>query len=164
MAPVACVVPSIEHAGPTPPSHVEAPIDVALDASLELRCRTSAGVRGTHLVVSLRPSIGYSHGMSLLAPTPADRMVDANGRPYFLWDEDLTIDSFRARLADPDIEVRAYYVGKLMRQAKPDDVFTFVTLREIKNLFPFLARYLGRSRDFWTWLLGRWNALPDVTE
>jgi hypothetical protein len=102
--------------------------------------------------------------MSLLAPTPADRMVDADGRPYFLWDEDLTIDKFRALLADPDVEVRAYYVGKLMRQAKPDDVFTFVTLAEIKRLFPLLLRYLGRSREFWIWLLGRWNALPDVSE
>jgi hypothetical protein len=108
--------------------------------------------------------IGYSCGMSLLAPTPPDRMVDANGRPYFLWDEDLTIDKFRALLVDPDLEVRAYYVGKLMRQAKPDDVFTFVKLAEIKTLFPFVVRYLGRSREFWTWLLGRWNALPDVTE
>jgi hypothetical protein len=91
-------------------------------------------------------------------------MVDAGGRPYFLWDEDLTIDSFRARLVDPDLEVQAYYVGKLMRQAQRDDVFTFVTLAEIKSLFPLLVRYLGRSREFGTWLLGRWNALPDVCE
>jgi hypothetical protein len=83
--------------------------------------------------------------MSLLAPTPPDRLVDAKGRPYFLWDEDLTIDAFRSRLRDSDPEVRAYYRGKLMRQAKPDDVFTFVTLAEITELFPFVARYLGRS-------------------
>jgi hypothetical protein len=38
-------------------------------------------------------------------------MVDANGRPYFLWDEDLTIDRFRARLMDPDLEVRAYPIA-----------------------------------------------------
>lgn len=102
--------------------------------------------------------------MSLLAPTPPDRLVDAKGRPYFLWDEDLTIDMFRARLADPDPEVRAYYLGKLMRQAKPDDVFTFVTLADIKALFPLAVRYLGRSREFWTWLLGCWKALPGATE
>lgn len=102
--------------------------------------------------------------MSLLAPTPPDRLVDAKGRPYFLWDEDLTLDMFRARLANPDPEVRAYYLGKLMRQAKPDDVFTFVTLGEIKALFPLAVRYLGRSRDFWTWLLGCWKALPGATE
>jgi hypothetical protein len=88
------------------------------------------------------------------AQATPDRLVDAKGRPYFLWDEDLTIDAFRSRLRDPDPEVRAYYLGKLMRQAKPDDVFTFVTLAEITELFPLVARYLGRSRDFWTWLLG----------
>jgi hypothetical protein len=55
--------------------------------------------------------------MSLLAPTPPDRLVDAKDRPYFLWDEDLTIDVFRSRLRDSDPEVRAYYLGKLMRQA-----------------------------------------------
>jgi hypothetical protein len=32
-------------------------------------------------------------------------------------------------------EIRAYYLGKLMRQAKPDDVFTFVTLAKIRALF-----------------------------
>ena len=102
--------------------------------------------------------------MSLLAPTPPDRLVDAKGRPYFLWDENITLDIFRSRLASPDPEVRAYYLGKLMRQAKPDDVFTFVTLTEITALFPLVTRYLGRSRDFWTWLLGCWKALPSATE
>ena len=31
------------------------------------------------------------------------------------------------------------YLGKLMRQAKPGDVFTFVTLRDIGELFPLLG-------------------------
>jgi hypothetical protein len=67
-------------------------------------------------------------------------------------------------LRDSDPEVRAYYLGKLMRQAKPDDVLTFVTLAEITALFPLVSRYLGRSRDFWTWLLGCWKAPPSATE
>ena len=84
--------------------------------------------------------------MSVLAPTPPERMIDAKGRPYFLWDEDITLDVFRSRLADPDPEVRAYYLGKLMRQAKPDDVFTFATLRDIVELFPLLVRYPAAAR------------------
>ena len=95
--------------------------------------------------------------MALLAPTPAERLVDSRGRPYFLWDDDMTVDAFRARVRDPDLEVRAYFVGKLMRQAKPDDVFTFVTLSEIQALFPHLERYLGNTREFWRWLLDRWS-------
>ena len=98
--------------------------------------------------------------MSVLAPTPPERIVDAKGRPYFLWDEDITLEVFRSRLIDPDPEVRAYYLGKLMRQAKPDDVFSFATLREIGELFPLLIRYLGRTREFWIWVLDQWKVVP----
>lgn len=97
--------------------------------------------------------------MSGLAPTPPERLVDGDGRPYFLWDVDVTIDAFRNRLRDPDPDIRAFWLGKLMRQAKPDDVFSFATRREIEALWPQLERYLGRSRPFWTWILKRWNEL-----
>lgn len=95
--------------------------------------------------------------MSVLAPTPAERLIDARGRPYFLWDDDMTLDLFRARLRDPDPEVRAYFLGKLMRQAKPDDVFSFVTIPEIEAQLPLVERYLGKTREFWIWLLERWK-------
>ena len=97
--------------------------------------------------------------MSALAPTPPDRLVDAAGRPYFLWDEDMTLDEFRARLRDPDPAVRAFFLGKLMRQAKPDDVFSFVTLREVEDQLPAVEPYLGRSRAFWLWVLERWRTM-----
>ena len=88
-------------------------------------------------------------------------MVDAKGRPYFLWDDDMTLDEFRARLRGGDAEVRAYLAGKLMRQAKPDDVFQFVRLADIVELWPKLERYLGRSRPMWTWLVARWTEKVD---
>ncbi len=84
-------------------------------------------------------------------------MLDREGRPYFLWDCDLTLARFQELLGDPDPEVRAYLIGKLMRQAKPDDVFQFVTIGDIEAHWPLLERYLGRTREFWTWLLGRWR-------
>jgi hypothetical protein len=43
-----------------------------------------------------------------------------------------------------------------MRQAKPDDVFTFVSLQDIRQLFPLSRRHLGQSREFWEWLLDAW--------
>ena len=99
--------------------------------------------------------------MPILNPTPPELMVDAQGRPYFLWDDDMSLDRFRALLRDGDGEVRAYLVGKLMRQAKPDDVFQFVRLAEIVELWPRLERYLGRSRPMWRWLLDRWSERGD---
>ena len=38
----------------------------------------------------------------MLSPTPPEKMVDTQGRPYFLWDCDMTLDEFRQGLADPD--------------------------------------------------------------
>jgi hypothetical protein len=95
--------------------------------------------------------------MAMLFPTPADKLVDAAGRPYFLWDSDMTLAEFVRRLAEETAEGRAYLVGKLMRQAKPDDVFTFVTVDEIVELWPLLQRYLGRQQPFWLWLLNFWG-------
>jgi len=84
-------------------------------------------------------------------------MVDAQGRPYFLCDCELTADDLRRHLLEGDRATRAYLVGKLMRQAKPDDVFLFVSLEEIRDLWPDLERYLGLTRPFWSWLLPRWE-------
>lgn len=93
----------------------------------------------------------------MLSYTPWERLADPQDRPYFLWDCDLTLSRFREGLADPDPEVRAYLIGKLMRQAKPDDVFLFVRPREIRDLWPRLTRYLGRTREFWSWLFETWE-------
>jgi len=95
--------------------------------------------------------------MAKLFPTPHSRLVDAAGRPYFLWDTDMTLVEFQRRLRESEREGKGYLVGKLMRQAKPDDVFTFVTLDEIVELWPTLERYLGRQREFWRWLLDFWG-------
>jgi hypothetical protein len=95
--------------------------------------------------------------MARLFPTPPDKLVDAAGRPYFLWDTDMTLDQFRHLLRESSGEGRAYLVGKLMRQAKPDDVFSFVTVDAIVELWPLLERYLGRQRPFWQWLLRLWG-------
>jgi hypothetical protein len=97
--------------------------------------------------------------MSLLATTPPHLLVDAQGRPYFLWDVDMTLDRFRSLLRDGDEETRTYLVGKLMREAKPEDVFLFVTRGEIDELWPRLQRHLGRMRDFWNWTRDYWRAL-----
>ena len=86
-------------------------------------------------------------------------MLDSQGRPYFLWDMDITVERFKELLGGDDEEVRAHMLGKLMRQAKPDDVFTFIGLKEIRELWPAVESRLGKTREFWTWLLGKWNVI-----
>jgi hypothetical protein len=98
----------------------------------------------------------------MLNPTPPELLTDQQGRPYFLWDCEMTLDEFRRQLEDSDPDVRAYLIGKLMRQAKPDDVFTFVSPRQIREHWPLLERYLGKTREFWTWLFEAWEAQGHV--
>ena len=98
--------------------------------------------------------------MPVLALTPPEQMTDAHARPYFSWDDELTVDELRLRLNDPDPEIRGYFLGKLMRQAKPDDVFAFVTLDFVRSHRQLAERHLGRSADFWRWLLDRWETAP----
>lgn len=115
-------------------------------------------MRSAAFSVASEVAAGYSRFvMSVLNPTPADRLLDSAGRPYFLWDSDLTLASFEQKLRTGSAEQRAYLVGKLMRQAKPDDVFTLVKLEEIRDLWPQLEKYLGRSRPFWCWLMDSWR-------
>lgn len=88
--------------------------------------------------------------------TPPEALTDPQGRPYFLWDMEMSLSDFREALEDPDPDVRAYFLGKLMRQAKPDDVFQFVTLAEVRADWDRVRPYLGQSRAMWTFLLDLW--------
>jgi hypothetical protein len=72
----------------------------------------------------------------------------------------MTLVEFQGHLASSDRRMRAYLVGKLMRQAKPDDVFTFITTADLTDLWPDVQPYLGRTRAFWHWLMAAWDLLP----
>ncbi len=89
----------------------------------------------------------------LLNPLPAERLVDSEGRPYFLWDNDLTLGQLQERLASDDLEVSAYWLGTMMRQARPDDALALCEPARMRLLWPRLERYLGNQRGFWTWYL-----------
>lgn len=90
-------------------------------------------------------------------------MVDQQGRPYFLWDMEVTLAEFEGILADREDAARPYLIGKLMRQAKPDDALQFVSPQEIGDLWPAVERYLGNKRTFWTWLLEEWERRGLIT-
>ena len=89
----------------------------------------------------------------VLNPTPPDRLCDAAGHPYFLWDNDQTLEEFKDLLAHPDPTVRAHAIGKLMRQARTDDALALLDLRIVERDWSLIVRHLGRRRAFWTWLI-----------
>lgn len=95
--------------------------------------------------------------MSLLRPTPAEQMVDGHGRPYFLWDCDLTMEQFVALLHHDDPHIRSAMTAKLMRQARPEDVLLFVDRATLVAIEPAISAQLGDKAGFWAFWCDAWR-------
>jgi len=78
-------------------------------------------------------------------------------RPYFLWDVDVTEDELRERLKTRDNDARAQWQARILREARYDDVWRYLTLDEILRDWPDIRRHLGRRRAFWDYLLAGWR-------
>jgi hypothetical protein len=85
-------------------------------------------------------------------------MACGHARPYFLWDEDVSIDELRAVLAGPDGPVRDRLLGKMLREARDLDVWSFVRPAEVARVIDRLERRLGRRYRFWKFLIDGWRA------
>lgn len=84
-------------------------------------------------------------------------MGRAEGQPYFLWDVRISEADFRQRLLHPDPDIRAQWLGCLLREARYDDVWDYVTLEEVLRDWPLVRRHLGRLCSFWDFLIDGWR-------
>ena len=82
---------------------------------------------------------------------------DPNARPYFVWDEAITYAELRRKLASADVDERTLWMGRVMREARYQDVWKLLRLRDVLELLPRIDRHLGRSREFWNWLIEGWR-------
>lgn len=77
--------------------------------------------------------------------------------PYFLWDRGVTVGELRSILADASHPQRIDLLRVLLREARPDEVWSFVTPAVVVREWKLISPGLGRRRDFWKWLLGAWR-------
>ena len=90
---------------------------------------------------------------------PPSTDLDApEGRPYFLWDEDVSVADLRAALGGCDEHQRLRLLAKLLREARDIDVWRFVTPEEVAVALPALRHRLGRRRRFWEFIIEGWRA------
>ena len=82
---------------------------------------------------------------------------DPAARPYFVWDEEVTVGELRAHLASPDRRERALWTARVMREARYQDVWKLVRLRDVVVDLSAIEPHLGRMRGFWRWLLDGWR-------
>lgn len=79
--------------------------------------------------------------------------------PYFLWSDDdqVSDEELRRLLHSPDPAERSLWAARVMREARFNDVWRFLTLDDVRRDWPLIQPRLGRSRSFWEWLLQGWR-------
>ena len=85
-------------------------------------------------------------------------MLADDRRPYFLWDEDVSIAELRAVLGGPDGPARDRLFGKMLREARDLDVWRFVRPSDVAAALDRLRPRLGRRYRFWRFLLDGWRS------
>ncbi len=94
-----------------------------------------------------------------MATVPKAPPLDDQGRPYFLWSEDIDELGFRKILrGEVGADLRARYMARLLREARVAEVWYYLTPQEIADSWSELAPRLGRLTEFWRSLLESWNA------
>jgi hypothetical protein len=81
---------------------------------------------------------------------------DPGTRPWFLWDEDLSVGELKAILADETHPRWLELAARLMREARDDQVWRFLPVDRVVARYRDLAPRLGRRRAFWDYLLEAW--------
>lgn len=80
-------------------------------------------------------------------------------RPSFCWDRDWSKDDLRARLAAADPAERERLMAWILREARPAEVWEYLTPREVDACLDRLLPRLGRKQKFWKYLFGKWHEL-----
>jgi hypothetical protein len=78
-------------------------------------------------------------------------------RPYFLWDTPMSAGELRRRLAEAPEEERLMWMGRILREARYQDVWAFISLGDLLPRWECLRTRLGRKTAFWEFLLRKWR-------
>ena len=90
--------------------------------------------------------------------------LDANGRPYFLWSEDVDDNRFRNILAGAEgPERESLYTARLLREARVAEVWAYLTPQDVADRWPQVRKHLGHMAPFWRDLLEAWRDAQRVS-
>jgi hypothetical protein len=81
---------------------------------------------------------------------PSDRLD-------FLWDEPLTRGDLKKILAGENEEERLYYAAKILREARFEEVWNYLSPKFLASHWEELRRRLGRKKWFWEFFYATWR-------
>ena len=79
--------------------------------------------------------------------------------PYFIWDYDITDADVHAILCGDDEEQKAWVVARLLEAARFDDIWQYISLAELRSIFPKL-QLKPQVRAAWEFALLVWADEP----
>ena len=86
-------------------------------------------------------------------------MLQDNQIPYFCWDRPLSVDDIKRKLKEGPSREWVQMTSLIMREAKFEDVWHFLSPLEVQARLNELLPFLGRKKHFWQYILRRWNEL-----
>ncbi len=87
------------------------------------------------------------------------RSLLENEVPYFCWDRAITVSEIRRQLAEQSGVDWLNTAAWIMREAAFEDVWQFLSPREVSAHLDEIEPFLGRRRDFWKYIIREWHEL-----
>lgn len=76
--------------------------------------------------------------------------------PYFLWDYELTDSKIRKIIKGSNEVEKIWLVSRILTHARFEDVFKYLTINDIVNIFPKLS-LPSNIKDAWKRALSVWG-------
>jgi len=76
--------------------------------------------------------------------------------PYFLWDYNLTENGVRQILRGKNDTEKIWLTSRILESAKYEDIWRFLSLQEIKEIFPRL-KLKKPIKEAWNYALDVWK-------
>lgn len=82
---------------------------------------------------------------------------DVANKPDFLWDESLSRDELKKLLDLGSEEERLYYAAKILREARFEEVWDYISPAFLAAHWERLRSKLGRKKRFWEFFYAAWR-------
>jgi len=80
-------------------------------------------------------------------------------RLYFFWDYDISDDQVRHMLRHGSPAEKAWIITRILEYAKWDDIWRYLTVKDIRQNFDRLCFRRSQDRELWAYALDRWHAI-----
>ena len=99
-----------------------------------------------------------------MSPTPPATRPPSRNRLYFFWDYDLSEEDVRQILAGDNPHRKAWVISRLLNSAFWEDIWSYITLDDIREHWDLLRFRDAYLRDAWAYGLEVWSRAGDQQE